>query len=328
MGAAYICCGRSYKMNVLIFVMTMMMLLSVMTYAKLETFRRSQAFQVIYEDYMQNKERGYINARAEVLYDDITLKTKDGKQAPKINASPRIGIKLFTDDARREKGDEWAQTIILFKNLVNVLYGDQPFYKEIAKDRPSFIDDIINELTQAVDKMDKAAKPKKASDLANIKLSDAQLDRALYLMLRGAPYNGIGSPDHSDADKKEESAPVDIEPDAQSPADGDQAASEGEEHVSPQGYYSLLDFVTLSSKPKIRVFLARKEVLQSIFPDQGAVQSILDERYRLYRQAVNGEDVKELETKFKNEFEKMKDPLISSETLNFAVSKTRPNNGD
>lgn len=312
-------------MNVLIFVMTMLMILASITYAKLDAFRGARAFQTVYEEFMQKDERGMINARAEKVYDSVVINTKDGTEKPRNSGTARIGIKLFVDKQARIKGDEWSQTKILFKNLLDVLYQDQPFYQDLAAKRSSFVDEIIEELVQSIDELPREMKPKTAADLANIRLPDPQLDKALYFMLRGAPYKQIGQPQQSDQRSRlEEGNQEEVEPDTTTPEDQKLEEEEMQEHVSSKGYYSLLDFVTLSAPPKVRIYLAPREVLMAIFLDPRTVDSVIQERAELHKQAKAGSDVKELGTKFKNEFERYKDPLIDEKSLDFSVSKTRP----
>lgn len=313
-------------MNVLIFVMTMLMLLSLMTYARFESYRNSQAFQIIFKHYMQEEERGYINLQAEKTYKSITVTEKEGKAAAKIDASPRIGIGLFFDKKRDSKTKEWEQTKILFKNLVRVLYEKQPFYTQIEQERPSFIDDLIKAITHSVDNVATEKKLSSPTDLANLKLDDPLLDKVLYKMLHGAFYKSVitNTPEPTKALLNNEKSD---EVEAETSIDDDDQSTEIAEFKSPEGYYSLLDFVTSSSKPKIRVYLASKEVLQTIFPDPATVDAIIEERQRLYRQAISdseGNDTKQLDETFKNQFQRMKDPTIDDETLNFSVSKTNP----
>lgn len=306
-------------MNVLIFVMTMLMMLSLMTYARLETFRSSQAFQMIFKHYMQEDERGYINLQAEKTYKEVKVSEKDGKARKKIDASPRMSIGLFFDSNREEKLKEWMQTKVLFKNLIKVLYAKQPFYIKIEKERPSFIDDLIRSMTQTIDGLSKEKKPKAPSDLANIKLDDPLLDSALYKMLHGAVYDNVSEQEKvlvkKDKIQDEES---------ETSVDDDDLSNEVAEFKSPEGYYSLLDFITGSAKPKVRIYLASREVLQAIFHEPTIVESIIEEREQLYRQTISEVNIDQLDDNFKNKFLKMKDPMIDDETLDFSVSKTNP----
>jgi hypothetical protein len=312
--------------NILIFVMTMLMLLSLMTYARLETYRDSQAFQNVFKHYMEKEERGYINTQADTIYQRIEYtkekkSPKEGEQKkspkPPANAKPRVGIKLLIDSNRDKQEKEWSQTQILLKNLIKTLYGKQPFYKKIEDERPFFIDDMIREVAQTIDDLPKDKKPKKASDLSNLRLPDPQLDDVLYKMLHGALYDTV----ILSTDTREPSTPQ--EPILESGSEGGDDPSDAEEYRSSEGYYSLLDFVTIGFPPKIRVYLASEEVLRSAFPDS-TVSTILEERQRLFQRAKDDEDIGELNESFKNQFLRMKEPSVDDESLDFSVTKVNP----
>lgn len=298
--------------------MTMLMLLSLMTYARLETYRSSEIFQILFTHYMEKDERGYINEMAEKLYVKTKVSTKPGKPgAKRTDASPRIGLGLLKDKKQREsKPQQWQQTQVLLKNLINVLYADQPFFLNLLQEHPYFVDELIASLTNAVD--DSKVPLNKTADLANITFKDQMLDEAFYKMLHGAPHKELlENPDQSS--RVEDGTKNEVENDQ----DVDQLAQEADEFRSPEGYFSLLDFITFSSSGKIRIFLAPQEVLQAIF-DPSIVDDILIERKGLYQEAVNGTDPKELESRFKDQFDRRRDPAIDSAFLDFSVTKTNP----
>lgn len=308
-------------MNVLMFVMTMLMLLALMTYSRLDAFRSSQVFQSIFKYYMEVDERGYFNLKADPMYEGIKVNTKEGKGGggPKAEGSPRLGIALLVDQKQREsKPKEWTQTKLLLKNLIETLYKDQPFYKEAIEKRPSLPDELINAITHAADALPKDKKITNASDLANLKLADPELDQILYKILQGATYKDINGKRTTENDEEVVEPEVD-----QSQAD-ESLANEGTEYKSVKGYFSLLDYVTTNSTPKIRVYLAPRAVLQSIFIKPEIVQSIIDERKQLYRQVIKGADPKELTTTFKDRYDRDKEPGVAEESLNFTVTKTNP----
>lgn len=319
-------------MNILIFVMTMLMLLSLMTYARLESYRSSQAFQIIFKHYMEESERSYINQGAEGAYARIQIpkqeESQEGKQKkdketkPKKTAgtSPKIGIKLLLDPKRDGQSKEWAQTQILLKNLMRNLYKEHPFYTDVEKEHPSLLDELIRETTRTIDLLPPDKRPKTAKDLGNLELPDPVLDSLLYKMLHGALYsNNFSKETPPEYTLKEETE----EPKGEATEDEENPGDETEFH-SPEGYYSLLDFITEKHTPKVRIYLASQEVLQAIFPDRDTVAAIMAEREQLHKRALAGEDVNELDETFKNQFLRLKDPEIDDESLNFSVSKTNP----
>lgn len=316
-------------MNVLIFVTTILMLLSIMTYARLESYRNSQAFQIVFKHYMQDKERGFINGKADDVYKSIIVHEKEeekpgedkAKKNPRADGSPRIAIGLLFEKNRDSKKDDWDQTRILLKKLIINLYENQPFYQKVAAGRPMIVDDLIAAITQAIDQIPDDKALKKTGDLANLKLADPVLDSLLYKILHGAFYMNA----HIDGQNL-----VLPEVSTDNISDDDSEAMSDEpgqsvEYKSPEGYYSLLDFVTGKQKPKIRVYLAPRSVLMAIFKnDKPTVENIIQERERLFQQASHSDQLDQLSESFKNQFERLHDHDINDETLNFTVSKTNP----
>ncbi len=315
-------------MNVLIFVMTMLMLLSLLTYARLETYRNSQIFQVIFNRYMEQEERGYINLAADKQYMKTKglAKKKDGAEKKKselpVAATPRISLAALVDKKLRDaKPEEWKQTQIMLKNLIYTLYGDQTFFRQAIDNQPSLLDDLINALTNTIDDLPKEKKIKKASGLATLSLPNKELDTILYKMLHGAPYLDI-PPATTEETVIVQSKDTQEEEDQDDPT----LEKEADEYRSPEGYYSLLDFVNLSSMPKVRVFLAPREVLMAIFHEPTIVNDIIAQRQQYFNQALDGKPTKELSETFKNQFDQRRAPEIDAKALDFSVTKTNPQN--
>lgn len=313
-------------MNILIFVMTMLLLLASMTYARLEVYRNSQIFQVLFESYMQKDERGYINLAAQREYDRTKGSKKGSKESGnKVDASPRISLSpLFKKQGKEEDPKEKERFLVLLKNLITSLYADQPFYREMQKQRPQFVDDVILALMRSVDSLPEAKRPKKAVDLANIHLGDDQLNEVYYKMLHGAPSKEIIEAQPSALLMQE---PIEDNEHDDDESDAAIAEKEADEHKSPKGYYSLLDFVTLDPVKKVRIYLASPEVLEAIyFNNPDIVQEILRERRELYKEALghDKEGIKSLSETFKNRFNNREDPLVGESILDFTVSKTDP----
>lgn len=315
-------------MNVLIFVMTLLMLLSLMTYARLDSYRSSQTFQIIFKYYMENDERGYINLQAKPTYNSITVKTNADKpkKGPKVEGSPRIGvIQLLDKKIRDSKPKEWFQTQILLKNLMRSLYEKQPFFESTLESNPALLDELIASIVNTVDALPKDQKLKAIKDIANLKLTDPQLDQILYKFLQGSPCKVLPlsttAQDKEIKVKVEEAPKEQLEDKSQAEPIPEEAQTEFQ---SPKGYCSLLDFITAESTPKVRIYLASREVLSAIFHDPGVVNEIIAERKQLYKQAIGDEDTKELSNAFKDRFDRLKDSAISEESVSYDVTKTNP----
>ena len=306
-------------MNVLIFVVTLLMLLALMTYTRLDSYLSSQVFQTIFSYYMENDEREYTNLQALSAYDHINVNKvkKDEKSKPKQKAagSPRVSIFLwFNKTQREEKPKEWAQTKVLLKNLMSSLYGGQPFFQKSLENNPALLDQLISAVAQTVDALPKDQKPKTAKDLANLKLADPELDQVFYKILQGAHCKPVAT---TESKAKEEHSLEESQ--------GDSVEENGsEEYRSTKGYCSILDFITGAAHAKVRVYLASREVLNAIFPDSQVVDDIIVERQQLYKQALSAEDSQPLAEQFKEHFSRFKDSAIDDDTLSYDVTKTNP----
>lgn len=297
-------------MNVLIFVMTMLMLLAMLTYGRLATYSSSQISQVIFEKYMQNDERAYLNSFAEVLYNEIHKTSKEGDSTPRVSANSLISIApLFNSAVTEEALKQRKQATMMLKTLMHVLYGDSPFFKEMLEKRPTFTDEIIASLIETSEGLPKEDKWKKVTDLANINLSDKELDAIFYLMLKGAAYKDVlQSAIVSEEDK----------------VNTESTSTTNEDFHSKKGHFSLLDFINLSGTSKIRVYLAPKEVLEVVFPDKKTVDEIINERQQLYKQVVAGSSAAELSKIFESQFDSRRNPEIGRKDIDYTVTKTAP----
>ena len=160
-----------------------------------------------------------------------------------------------------------------------------PFYKDLLEQRPNAIEELADQLTKGIDNLDDKLKPKTAADLANIPINDEELNILFYKMLLGAPYKDI---------LKNINCLLWRQPKEEADTDEDsrELKGEAEEFNSPEGYYSLLDFITLRPSNKIRLYLAPKDLLLSIFHDPEVVNQIIEERKQLYKLAVDTKDAK------------------------------------
>lgn len=294
------------------------MLLSIMTWARLESYRNSQSVQIVFYDY---NERSYINNQADRVYGSIIVQDKEQKpnRNARVDASPRIGIGLLFEPNRGAQAEDWEQTKVLFKKLIHSLYDGQPFYKKIIAKRPLLIDELIDAITKAIDLLPKEKLPKKTGDLANLVLDDFELNQFLYQILRGVPTINGANPE-----QKESEGQFNLKQDVTSNENEEEVSPSADEYRSPEGFYSVLDYVTGKKNQKIRVYLAPRSVLLAIFSDRTTVENIINERESLFQQALTSEKMDALSETFKNQFERMKDPSIDGNSLNFSVTKTNP----
>lgn len=299
-------------MNILLFVMTMLMVFAMMTYAKMENFRSFSHMQIQFQQYMQKIERKHISEQSLATYNKTTMSQGKGGKGSRAAASPRLSWFLLTNSAEREKAPEAFDQMMTFsKKLIHLLYGNQPFFKEALEKRPNVLDEIFLKLASD-------HKMVKANEFANVDLGDALLNDVFYKMLKGNP---VVERTITQTDMIPEQVTVTDEEELASSVEAEQ---EEQESKADEGYTSLLDYITIDKTQKIRLFLAPTEFLLAIFGDEGFVNDIREERYRLYRQVVNGSiKVEEANVQFQS-IVANRIGNFNPELFDFTISKVNP----
>lgn len=316
-------------MNILLFVSTLIMAMALLTYARLDSYRSFSVLQNEFKYYMAITERGAINKLAEKMYKDNRA-TKKGandpkeKNAQRSNAKSLLSIATLVDSKKRSiDGARHHQWMAILKKLMVILYKDQPFYIEIEQKKPDFIDLLLASMMQAIDNLSDKHKIKKTKDLANLKLSDPDLNYALFSIVQetsdrseikaSASSHPVCSPSEGGEEEEEDNEEEDEE----------EEGNGGEEVYSAEGRYSLLDFITLEGPEKIRVYLAPRELLLAVFESPDVVNDIVKTRERLYDQVIKETlSPKEATEQFKAQFL----PLSNEAIVDFTVTKTNPKN--
>lgn len=268
-------------MNILVFVMTILMLLASLTYARLENFRSQSLLKAQFENYIKTVERRVFNEAAKHMYDKVKVRSRvtQKNESQKTNATPRLSWYLIVNASARENDPEMFQKIVdLSKQLLFILYSQQKFFIEAQEERPNVLEELIMAFMDAADQQQlKGKKLKEAANLANWEFSDPLLNEFAYKIFKGLP--------------KLEEAPKQVDDLVVKTVTADeeeQAREDAEEFKSDIGYESFLDYITLKSK-KIRLFLASKPLLLAIVGDEVIVNEILELRYNLYRAMINTE---------------------------------------
>lgn len=314
-------------MNVLLFVTTMIMVLSMLTYAKMQTYRNFSILQAEFNRYIMESERGYINNGALWWYENsrATVRGPNQNKSQKGGARSRLSFIVFIDKSKQAAyAQAYPQILLLSKKLMYNLYHDQPFFQQVEQQRPDILDALLASLMVA-DSLPKDQKPKKAADLSNLDLGDPLLNSVFYFMLKGAPAPEAIQPVQQTAQ------PPSLLSEYQAVQGNAEADDENgdpnkkEEYKSPEGYYSLLDYIILEDTVKIRVFLAPRALLTAIFDDPNVVEAIIELRNNLYNQVVNGSmNAANASTQFQT----MAAPRTTFDQtiLDFTVTKTNPRN--
>lgn len=288
-------------MNVLILVLTMLSLLTIMTYSKLESFLDHAGVRIEYERYMQKNERETINMLEERRYTNSKLKVdkenKDAKEQ-KERAEAKMSIRSIlrsppeneTQQAKDQREKNNAQITQLLARLMREVYGKMPFFKEAEKKHPHLAEDIISEMIETISKSPCKLKFSHVRDLGNIPLKTPKLREVFYKMLKGEEASWAYNKD-------------------------------GEKVLVSKCYPSLTDFVSVSNAKKIRVWLAEPALIRAIFryPDE-----ILSRRKELYGYIDKKSETPEGAT---TEMQIFRSPTATDVDLNmldFTASKTRP----
>lgn len=277
-------------MQILIFVVTMLMLLAMITYGRWETFRSLAVFSVQFEEYMKNTERKTINSGAKSTYDKTVATKKEQEEKDELEQAEgraKLSFLLFVNkEERSKKQAEYTSLRQIAESLLQVLYGKAPFFEESLPGR------LLNRLMEVTDKFPEDKEIKDAKELANLDLGDDELNEIFCRMLRGSAQTLSGN----DKDNK------------------------------LKEYPPLTDFIQVDKKAtRIRVYLASKPVLLAIFHDKNLVDTIIKERKNLYN-LVKGKDAKmdakEASGRFQAMFERKTHFNVT--VLDFTVTKTDP----
>ncbi len=277
-------------MNVLLFVMAMLMIMGMMTYTKLNKFRSHSIVNAQFENYMEFTERQDINEIAEKTYDGMVLKTKNSADNPKRNTNlSKLPIAVLLEGTAGENTNMYQTVRYIFKEIIKSLYSSQDFFKELQKEKPDFIDEIINLLPQANRDLPGKSKLTTGKDLANFDLKDPALNTFLYKILKGASY----------------------------------PSSAAEKNTS-QGYPPLTDYFDVKKNKKLRIYLAPLTTLRILFPPHVADEIVQTREY--FYVEVSGDRLtsEEATKRFQAMFGEKLNQNLAPDLFDFAVTKTDP----
>lgn len=317
-------------MNVLLFVTAMIMVLSMLTYTKLELYHSFSLLQSQFTRYMTEIERGTINTTAEWWYENSrstqsSTSPQPNPQAARSSARSRLSFLVFIDKAKQAQyAQVYPKIVLLTKKLIFTLYKNQPFFQQFVQRRPDIVDGLLASLMIA-DSLPKEQKIKKATDLANLNLEDPLLNTFFYYVLKGTPF---APPEQTKTVEPYQPLQTDfiIKLGNGETEDEDGDPDKSKYYVSPSGY-SLLDCINVDDAVKIRVFLASKPLLLAIFDHPDIVNAIIAMRNDLYHKVTSGAvTANDASTQFQNLFASKSDPNFNDTILDFKVTKTNPKN--
>lgn len=288
-------------MNILMFVMTMMMLLGVMTYAKMDSFRTAAGLEIQFDNYMELMERKRVNEGAECLYNRVHFKKDkagdeeeeelcDENVPQKRNSATStlpIGV-LLKNSTEASANEEYHYTGTLTRALINNVYRPYHFFQKALEERPNAVEEILTALPLAI--QNKKEKITKVKDLANLDLGDPWLNEFFYQMLKGAIISY--------------KTPQGL--------------------IVEEGYPSLTKYINIHTDKRLRVYLAPKSLLQVLF-NPAVADEIIATREYLYKEVKSGKmEPGQASEKFEGMFALKVNPMVPIKRLDFSISKTDP----
>lgn len=293
-------------MNLLIVVLSLIMVLSAISYARLESFLKSRFHAKEWSWIAHESERDRFN-HAQLICNAKSQENKapapstpPPKKDDKTPApSPGVGqislSWLFKKDFREKHKAAFPKVEELFVKLLTDAWGNQPFFIQLQEERPEFLKGILEEiliLSEKANVKDSKLKVTHLDDLIYLPWNDLTLKTAFARMLQeGLIFKGSDRQNSQDL----------------------------ETMSSPTGYQSLNDYFSAREADKIRVWLAPRPILKALFPDSW--QEVIKTREALWRELKkeNGPSADELSTRFEQTFSE-KTPY--PELVDFKVTKT------
>lgn len=289
-------------MNLLIFVLTLLLVISSISYQSLDNYR-IQALKRLSWDYAFNQQNicqsnHIIEAYYHSLKKDPNLtalrKPKSDllKERETSEGSATINFRFLVDPDYPNKYPElYPLYVKLFTRLTQVLYDQQSFFMELEKEHPQFMEELIRSLMQKNQNLPDKQKIKKIADLNQLLQTPEPLADIWHQLLRPNPINRNSL-----------------------------ELIWGKEAECQE--VSLLDYLGSSYKLKIRLYLAPRALLLAIYGSSRIMEDILIKRKELHRLIKNNLDSKAATEEFKSLFSGRSDfePL-----LDFTVTKTDPN---
>lgn len=263
-------------MNLIIFVLSLIMILAAMTYTRFESFSKSHLQSQEWVSLLQDSQRDLYNQQQK----KCRLKKRAKKSEPtdkqtkgKTPGSGKIPLAWLLGKSEHQK-----EVQELIESLITCLWSDQPFYKRLAKERPQFVEALLQDILNTSSKItDEKEAIKNLDQLMVTNWNDLELKTAFGRMLQdGLVYDkknirNDGSPDLT--------------------------------YKSPKGFQSLRDYFTNQKTDKIRVWLAPRALLGAIFRDPQVVEEVINLRKELYGQVKKkGSDADALSKQFEETF--------------------------
>lgn len=285
-------------MNILPMVFSVLALVSILSYTRMQDFIASKALFLEYQAFQTEHQQETLFVAAKKSYEAAHRSVKDsGPKSPRIAATKKLNLyPLLAKEGFELKRQETHQ---FFKRLLEVEFGSALFFQEALEKNPLFLEEFFVSLAVAYQKYcEKQGKPlKTVKELVHLVFTQEEHQVFLYHLLKDYP-------------KEEE-------------LDEEVLTEETLTSVAPS---PLLDLLEIKEKVlPYRLFLMHRPLLMALFQNEEVVQKIMKERLEMYKITKGGkEDKDSLSASFKRNFENAVPSWMRTESLNWQVSGTLP----
>jgi len=288
-------------MNILLYVITVIMLLTITTYLRVENLISSYAVKKEFTSYLKNESKDQIRDAAETWYQAISFsRGASPKENPhqKSKANRKLSwFAFFYPELAQSKENE-EKIIQISQALIHRLFKDDLDFQRMSEQNPNIVAGLIGRIAEINRQLPQEKKVTRVEDLSTLDLNDPQLNQPLYLLIQGY-HRPLREESELEATEEAEEEPL---------------KSKEKHHIS------LLNFITEKNSGQIRVFLASKELLDAVYCDEQLVHDILETRLLLYKRALqDSQNIPVLQA----EFERFRQGPYAS-LLDFTISKTNP----
>lgn len=297
-------------MNILPFVSTLLLMLFILTFTKLDLFKSWIAIQSKYIYSMKVDEINSFNEIQTQLYkNNKGTPPEENNSTKPARATGTQFLNWYIFLTTSDKTDPIvATTEILTQRVLFLLFQEQSFFQDKLAKNPHFVHELVTKIREKASDPKYVKKIKKITDFASIDLADEELSELFSKMLdcQSISTKALEEIEHAPNSRRR------IE-------------------KAPKAYQSLKSVTTLNSKShEIRLFTAQKVLLLAIFEDPHLVEEIIAKRKELYKSIdhLKGASLtvpltdatREFSDSFKGRIPKNLDPSL----FNFTVTKCPP----
>lgn len=295
-------------MNILLYVIVLIIILATLSYERVSNFLNTSLTRKQWQEYMQKDERAEQHLHAEKLYNITVVKNGSASDKTRVDSTAFVNLDWLINPQKRESKPQVAESLReLTRNLMVVLFSDEPFFKEAQQNNPEFLDQILNTLQNPHDANGLPLTIKTSDDLSYIAWENHQLHHIFNQMLT---ENYASTPPKVSVPM----GPI-FEEETESPNPDD--------HRDIEDHKSLKGFVTFDPRYKIRVYRAPKEVLIAVFGSPEIADEIMLASRKLYLDVLRGKSPDDAKEEFRGQFVGSA-PAQFADLLDFTVNKTSP----